>query len=289
MARLIVPIFSGGGTKLSAYIGILDVTNILNVEFQHIVGVSGGSIISSLHCAGMTLKGIRKLTIETNLRPFRGFSLFTLLLQGGLSSGDVFKKWVDKKLEDKLFKDIPKDLHILATDVNSGSPVVFNKENAPYLKVSKAVRFSMSLPIFLSFKSHKNHILVDEAILSEDVIFNVWAGDGAPVICFRLKSEQVTDKLFKKSWLPLVQYVMMLIRTFMTTVSREYVHDHYWKNTIIVNTGKPSPVDCNMSIQEKETSYEISYKTALKFIPKRLKIVDTTKMEHELKFTNSKV
>jgi NTE family protein len=77
---------------------------------------------------------------------------------------------VDKKLEGKLFKDIPKDLHILATDVNSGSPVVFNKENAPYLKVSKAVRFSMSLPIFLSFKSHKNHILVDEAILSEDAI-----------------------------------------------------------------------------------------------------------------------
>ena len=44
----IVPIFSGGGTKLSAHIGILDAMNTLNIDFEHIVGVSGGSIISSL-------------------------------------------------------------------------------------------------------------------------------------------------------------------------------------------------------------------------------------------------
>ena len=128
----------------------------------------------------------------------------------------------------------------------------------------------MSIPLFFSFKAYKDHILVDGAILSEDAIFNDWAGDGTPVICFRLKSDQVTDKAFKKSWLPLVQYMMMLIRTFMTAMSREYVHDQYWKNTIIVNTGKLSPVDFNMSIQEKETLYEIGYKTALEFIPKRL-------------------
>jgi NTE family protein len=56
----------------------------------------------------------------------------------------------------------------------------------------------------------------------------------------------------------------------MTAMSREYVHDQYWKNTIIINTGKLSPVDFNMSIQEKENLYEIGYKTALEFIPKRL-------------------
>jgi NTE family protein len=131
----------------------------------------------------------------------------------------------------------------------------------------------MSIPIFFSFKSYKNHILVDGAILSEDAIFNDWAGDGTPVICFRLKSDQVTGKPFKKSWLPLVQYMIMLIKTFMTAMSREYVNDQYWKNTIIVNTGKLSPVDFNMSIQEKEILYEIGYKTALEFIPKKLNSV----------------
>ena len=276
----IVPIFSGGGTKLSAHIGILDAINTLNIEFQHIVGVSGGSIISALYCIGMPLDDIKKLAIETNF--------ITLLLQGGLSSGDAFERWMDEKLEGKSFKDISKDLHILATDVNGGGPIVFNKENSADLKISKAVRFSMSIPIFFSFKSYKDHILVDGAILSEDAIFNDWAGDGTPVICFRLKSDQVTDKPFKKSWLPIVQYVMMLIRTFMTAMSREYVHDQYWKNTIIINTGKLSPVDFNMTIQEKETLYEIGYKTALEFIPKRLNSVDTVITEVEKMVTDPK-
>jgi NTE family protein len=277
----IVPIFSGGGTKLSAHIGILDAMNTLNIDFEHIVGVSGGSIISSLYCTGMPLSEIKRLAIETNFKKFRGFSLITLLLQGGLSSGDAFERWMDQKLEGKTFNDIAKDLHILATDVNGGGPIVFNRENSPDLKISKAVRFSMSIPIFFSFKSYKDHILVDGAILSEDAIFKDWGGDGTPLICFRLKSDQVTDKPFKKSWLPIVQYVMMLIRTFMTAMSREYVHDQYWKNTIIINTGKLSPVDFNMSIQEKESLYEIGYKTALEFIPKRLNSADEviTKVE----------
>ena len=277
----IVPIFSGGGTKLSAHIGILDAMNTLNIDFEHIVGVSGGSIISSLYCTGMPLSEIKRLAIETNFKKFRGFSLITLLLQGGLSSGDAFERWMDQKLEGKTFNDIAKDLHILATDVNGGGPIVFNRENSPDLKISKAVRFSMSIPIFFSFKSYKDHILVDGAILSEDAIFKDWGGDGTPLICFRLKSDQVTDKPFKKSWLPIVQYVMMLIRTFMTAMSREYVHDQYWKNTIIINTGKLSPVDFNMSIQEKESLYEIGYKTALEFIPKRLNSADEVITEVE--------
>ena len=284
----IVPIFSGGGTKLSAHIGILDAIHTLNIEFQHIVGVSGGSIISSLYCTGMPLSEIKMLAIETDFSQFKGFSLVTLLLQGGLSSGDKFEQWMDEKLKGKTFKDISKDLHILATDVNGGGPIIFNRKNSPDLKISEAVRFSMSIPIFFSFKSYKDHILVDGAILSEDAIFNDWAGDGTPAICFRLKSDQVTDKQFKKSWLPIVQYVMMLIRTFMTAMSREYVHDQYWKNTIIVNTGKFSPVDFNMSIHDKETLYEIGYKTALEFIPKRLHSVNTTITELELKVTDNK-
>lgn len=271
MLNQIVPIFSGGGTKLSAHIGILDAIHTLGIDFQHIVGVSGGSIVASLYSSGMPLEEIRQLAIDTNFKKFRGFSLITLILHGGLSSGDAFERWIDEKLEGKSFNQIDKDLHILATDVNGGGPIVFNKQTSPELKISKAVRFSMSIPLFFSFQSYKEHILVDGAILSEDALFKDWAGDGTEVICFRLKSDHITDKNFKKSWLPLKQYVMMLIRTFMTAMSREYVHDNYWKNTIIVNTGKLSPVDFNITIEEKEALYKIGYQTALEFIPKRAK------------------
>ena len=38
----IVPILSGGGTRLSAHIGILKALKDLNVEIKTLVGVSGG-------------------------------------------------------------------------------------------------------------------------------------------------------------------------------------------------------------------------------------------------------
>ena len=289
MTKLIVPIFSGGGTKLSAHIGILNAIHELDIDFQHIVGVSGGSIVAALYSVGMPLAQIKQLAMDTNFKKFRGFSLLTLIFQGGLSSGDAFEHWIDEQLEGRLFNQVDKDLHILATDVNGGGPIVFNKQNSPDLKISKAVRFSMSIPLFFSFQSYKDHVLVDGAILSEDALFKDWAGDGTRVICFRLKSDQVTGQKFKKSWLPLGQYVMMLIKTFMTAMSREYVHDNYWKSTIIVNTGTLSPVDFDMSIQEKQTLYEIGYKTALEFIPKRLNSDDTIIKELKLKVTDPKV
>ncbi|MGJ8680884.1 patatin-like phospholipase family protein [Paraglaciecola sp.] len=266
----VVPIFSGGGTRLSAHIGILDALNKLDIKFDHIVGVSGGSIVSSLFCSGMPLAEIKLLANDTDFKQFKGFSIITLLFQGGLSTGDKFENWMDRKLKGKTFAELPNNLHILATDVNGGGPVVFNKTNSPNLKISKAVRFSMSIPLFFSFQSYKKHILVDGAILSEDALYKDWAGDGTQVICFRLKSEQVADNKFKKSWLPIKQYVMMLIRTFMTAISREYVHDQYWKNTIIVNTGELSPVDFNITSQQKEKLYQVGYKTALEYVPIRL-------------------
>ena len=266
----IVPIFSGGGTKLTAHIGILKALEVLNIQFNHIVGVSGGSIVSSLYCAGMPLETIKQLALTTDFKKFRGFSLIRLITQGGLSSGDTFEKWMDEHLHGVTFKDIEKDLHILATDVNGGGPVVFNKITSPDLKVSKAVRFSMSIPLFFSFQTYRSHILVDGAILSEDALYNDWAGDGTRIICFRLKSEQVSEHGFKKSWLPLKQYVIMLIKTFMTAISREYVHDNHWQNTIVVNTGMLSPVDFNMSLEQKQQLFTVGYETALEFVPKRL-------------------
>jgi hypothetical protein len=43
-----------------------------------------------------------------------------------------------------------------------------------------------------------------------------------------------------------------------------------------------------MTIQEKESLYEIGYKTALEFIPKRLNSVDTAIMELKLKVKDPK-
>ena len=271
VTKKIVPIFAGGGTRLPAHVGILQALQEFEIDFDHLVGVSGGSIISSLYAAGLTLPEIKHVALHTDYNQFREFSLIKLIRNGGLSSGDVFERWIDRLLGGKTFAELDKNLHIVATDVARGKPVIFDKERTPDVKVSLAVRFSMSIPLVFSFKTFGKHLMVDGSILSEDALHRDWAKDGTPVICFRLKGEYEYDEIKINGFFPIVQYISLLIRTFMTTISREYINNEFWHNTVVVNTGLSSAVDFTMTPAQKEALYFKGYHTAIKILPIKVK------------------
>jgi len=269
--KKVVPILAGGGTRLPAHVGILQAIEEFNIEFDNIVGVSGGSIVSSLYAAGLSIPEIKHIALNTDYNQFREFSLIKLLRNGGLSSGDVFERWVDRLLGGKTFNDLKYNLHIVATDVARGKPVIFNKERTPNLKVSMAVRFSMSIPLVFSFKTFGKHLMVDGSILSEDALHRDWAADGTPVLCFRLKGDYEYDEVSTKGFFPIVSYINLLIRTFMTTISREYINDAFWHNTVVVNTGSSSAVDFTMTPEQKEALFFKGYHTASKILPLKVR------------------
>lgn len=270
-ARQIVPIFSGGGTRLPCYIGILDALTQLQLSFTTLVGVSGGSIVAALLAAGKNQSELKQLALETDFRQFRGFSLLSLLRTGGLSSGDSFERWMDEQLAGLTFAELSLDLHVLATDINGGGPVVFNKVNTPDMKVSRAVRYSMSIPLMFSFKKFGNHIMTDGVVLSEDALHQDWSSQGTPVLCFRLKSANEFKPIKHNRLFPLKSYILMLIQTFMNAVSREYVHAQFWHNTVVVNTEHISAVKFDMTAADKEKLFDIGYQTALQVIPNKLR------------------
>ncbi len=265
-----VPIFAGGGTRLSAHIGILHALETLDVKFDHLVGVSGGSIIGALYAAGFSLSDIKQLALQTNFSIFKGFSIFQLLKSGGLSTGAVFEQWVEEQLNGCRFQDLPRNLHIVATDVMTGRPVIFNKTLTPGLKVSKAVRYSMSIPLLFTFNQYDKHLLVDGSILAEDALHRDWSGCGTPVICFRMRSVELSNNVTLGGMFPLKGYLTLLIRTFMNTISREYINDKFWDQTVVVNTGAISPIEFNLSDSEKEELFSQGYNTAMEVIPAKV-------------------
>lgn len=275
--KKLVPIFAGGGTRLPAHVGILHALHEYDIEFDHLVGVSGGSIISSLFAAGLSLSEVKEVALNTDYNQFRGFSLLKLIRNGGLSSGDVFEKWIDDLLGGKTFEELDYNLHIVATDVAKGKPVIFDKENTPKVKVSLAVRFSMSIPLVFSFKTFGKHLMVDGSILSEDALHRDWAKDGTPVLCFRLRGEHEHDEIKIDGMFPIVKYVSLLIRTFMTTISREYINEAFWHNTVVVNTGLSSAVDFTMTTEQKEVLYQTGYNTAHEILPIKVKALSNGK------------
>ncbi|NQY65107.1 MAG: patatin-like phospholipase family protein [Alteromonadaceae bacterium] len=270
--KKIVPVLAGGGTRLPAHVGILKALEEFDINFDDIVGVSGGSIVSSMYAAGMTIPEMKHIALNTNYHQFREFSLFRLIRNGGLSSGDLFENWIDKILEGKTFSQIDKNLHIVATDVKNGTPVIFDKQRTPNVKISLAVRFSMSIPLVFSFKTFGDHLMIDGSILSEEALHRDWAQDGTPVLCFRLRGEHQYKDIKTNRFFPIFNYVTLLIRTFMTTISREYVNDAFWHNTIIVNTGTSSAVDFTMDMEGKEELFQTGYITAKEMMPIKMKI-----------------
>lgn len=265
--KKLVPIFAGGGTRLPAHAGILTALEEHHVEFDHLVGVSGGSIIASLYASGLPVEAVKKIALTTDYSQFRGFSLFKLIRNGGLSSGDAFEQWVDNHLQGKTFIELSKSLHIVATDVKTGKPVIFDAERTPSMKVSQAVRYSMSIPLVFSFKPFGKSLMVDGSILSEEALHRDWDNKSTPVLCFRLRGEHEYKDLKTDGFFPIFNYVTLLIRTFMTTISREYINDNYWHSTVIINTGEFSAVDFTMTEAQKETLFTVGYQTAKEIIP----------------------
>ena len=270
-----VPVLAGGGTRLSAHVGVLQALADLSIGYQHIVGVSGGSIVAALSALGWKPAALRKLAYDENFAQFKGLSLLSLLREGGLSSGDSFERWIEEKTEGATFNDVPGELHIVATDVRSQSPVIFDREHTPDLKIARAVRFSMGIPLLFTFKPYAEKLLVDGSILAEDALRRDWAQDGSPAFYFRMRAQQASATCDKPPFFSLPSYLTMLIRTFMTSISREYVRDAYWSKTLLVETGDISPLEFNLSLLQKDLLFQAGYEQTMHYLPIKLGMSET--------------
>ena len=265
---IIVPVLAGGGGRLSAHIGVLRALYELGLGYSTLVGVSGGSIVGALAVTGHTLEEIHDIALATDFSRFSSQNLFSLLRTGGFSNGDAFQTWMDSLLDGRRFHELDTDFHVVATDVRTGKPVIFSRATDPDMPVALAVRFSMSVPILFSFKEYGEYLLVDGSILSEEALQRNWAGE-TPVVVFKLRSNS-RRTASKPSLMPLRQYLEMLVHTFMTTMSREYINEKFWLSTIVIDTGDISPIDLHLSYDAKEWLYRTGLDTTLAVLPDKM-------------------
>ena len=108
--RDIVPVLSGGGGRLSAHVGVLRALADLAIDYDTLVGVSGGGIVAALLAAGRPLDEIHDLALTTDFSQFAAQNVVSLLRTGGLSNGDAFQRWMDRELGGRSFNDLERDL-----------------------------------------------------------------------------------------------------------------------------------------------------------------------------------
>jgi NTE family protein len=133
--RPLVLALSGGGAHAASHAGVLQALAREGVAVSAIAGVSGGALVAAAWAGGADLEKL--VDQASRLHPWtwvRGWG-------GGLLSGTKLGMMIDEFLPVPTFEGLRVPVVVLATDVDTGEPVVFREGD-----LRDAVRASCSFP-----------------------------------------------------------------------------------------------------------------------------------------------
>jgi NTE family protein len=126
---------SGGGGHAASHAGVIRGLEAEGIPVAGIAGVSGGALVAAAWAGGADLEQL--VDQASRLHPWmwvRGWG-------GGLLSGTKLGVLIDEFLPVPEFEGLRVPVRVLATDVDTGQPVVFREGN-----LRDAVRASCSFP-----------------------------------------------------------------------------------------------------------------------------------------------
>lgn len=166
-------VFSGGGAKGIAFIGVLKALEQLN-KIQDITTyacVSVGSLMSALYVIGYTADDMLKFVHSFDLDKLKNINLFSLLQEYGVDNGSRMTYVVKRLIKNKGFDEnitlsnvhekIGKRMVIVITSVNKNEPVYLTPETHPDMPLHMAVRSSISIPIFYTPMNLDSQLYID--------------------------------------------------------------------------------------------------------------------------------
>ncbi len=114
---------SGGGAKALFHAGVLKAFEEHGIKPDVLAGVSAGGVVAALYADGYSPDSILWLSESLHLTDVMRFDWN----HGGLFSMDAFKAVLDSFLRAERFEDLAIPLKVVATDLDRGQSVVFDK------------------------------------------------------------------------------------------------------------------------------------------------------------------
>lgn len=182
-------VLSGGGAKGLAHIGVLKTIDSLGIKIDHIAGTSMGAVIGSLYASGYSGKELEiifngidfdKLIGDDLPRASRTFyerdntekyaisipfNNFKIQLPSAISRGqnvfNLFSKLTLHVSNIEEFKDLPIPFFCIATNVETGKPVVLEKGS-----LAQAISASGAFPSLFQPVTINDQILIDGGVVN---------------------------------------------------------------------------------------------------------------------------
>ncbi len=136
----------GGAARGFAHVGVIQVLEEAGLRPDLVVGTSAGSLVAALYASGRTGAQLQKVAQDMEEAAFTDWTL--PIFSRGMLRGEALARYVNAHVGGKLIEQMPLPLGIVATDLNSGHGVLFQRGDT-----GTAVRASSAVPaVFLPVK-----------------------------------------------------------------------------------------------------------------------------------------
>jgi len=151
---------SSGGARGAAHVGVLKVLERAGIEIAAIAGTSIGAGVGGLYAAGVPLREIEHLWLETDIVKVIKNYLPTFP-RSGWSSGSEFRRSLQQLIGDIRIEDLRIPYAAVATDIETGEEVVLR--SGPLVE---AIRASTSIPGLFTPVYLEGRYLVDGGLVN---------------------------------------------------------------------------------------------------------------------------
>jgi NTE family protein len=149
----------GGAARGFAHVGVIQVLEEAGLRPDFVTGTSAGSLVAALYASGRSGAQLQQVAEGMEEAAFTDWTL--PIFSRGLLRGEALGRYVNGQVGGKLIEQMPVSLGIVATDLNSGQGVLFQRGDT-----GTAVRASSAVPaVFLPVKIG-THEYVDGGLVS---------------------------------------------------------------------------------------------------------------------------
>ena len=149
----------GGAARGFAHVGVIAVLEEAGLKPQIVVGTSAGSLVAAIYASGKTSAQLQQTALSMEEVAITDWML--PLFGRGMFRGEALARYVNELVAGRLIENMVIPLGIVATDLNSGQPVLFQRGDT-----GTAVRASSAVPaVFVPVKIN-GHEYVDGGLVS---------------------------------------------------------------------------------------------------------------------------
>lgn len=128
----------GGAARGFAHVGVIQVLEESGIRPVLVAGTSAGSLVAALYASGKTGGQLQQIAETMEEATFADWTL--PIFSRGLLRGDALARYVQSQIGGRRIEDLPLPLGIVATDLNSGQGVLFQRgDTATAVRASSAV------------------------------------------------------------------------------------------------------------------------------------------------------